>query len=180
MIEMPKTVSVQDPNGKLVDVSTAAWSADFWDYMLCYAWGVRMQRSTASAKDAQKAKQAVYDGMVKGEIPERGPSGPRGSDEDRADKHWFEKMYKTKFGKDWTLAQAWQARTAAMLVNEGEAATAKDGMAMVAANPGLVDTVKEYYRGTEEWKTSLAFVQMDNKAKDSAEPAQKLGLFKKA
>jgi hypothetical protein len=170
MTEMPKIVSVQDPNGKLVDVSTAAWSADFWDYMLCYAWGVRMQRSTASAKDAQKAKQTIYDGMVKGEIPERGPSGPRIDAEGRADVAWFATVGRKVAAKD--LDQAWIERTAVLLVNGKKAETPGAALEMVKADPSWIDKAKQVVRGTEEWKTFHAA----EAAKDKGKSADVTGL----
>lgn len=170
MTEMHKVVTVLDANGKQVEVSTAGWSADFWAYMLAYAWGVRLQRSTASAKDPAKAKAEVYAGMVKGEIPERGPSGPRIDAEGRADVAWFATVGRKVAAKD--LDQAWVERTAVLLVNGKKAETPAAALDMVKADPSWIDKAKQVVRGTDDWKALHAA----EVAKDKGKSADVTGL----
>lgn len=61
----------------LENIDTSSWSDEFVSYMLKYAWGVRMQRSTASVepKDQLKKRQEVWDSMKVGEVPEMGSGG---------------------------------------------------------------------------------------------------------
>lgn len=78
-ITLPSTLKVESALKTIVDVETKDWSAEFVAYLCVYAWKIRMDRSTASAKDPAKARQDMFNGMVKGELPTRGggATGPR-------------------------------------------------------------------------------------------------------
>ena len=76
------TITVNDASGKPTEQNITKWSPEFVAYMLAYAHGVRMQRCTASAKDHDVARQAMFDSMAAGEVPSGGGGGPRLSVED--------------------------------------------------------------------------------------------------
>lgn len=96
MFELPALLHVRGPEGVDVAVDTQTWTSDFVEYMTIYAWGVRMQRSTASAKDSAKALRDMFDSMKRGEVPEGGGRGPSLSEEDEALLAYFNLGLKTK------------------------------------------------------------------------------------
>lgn len=67
----------QANSAAIVEIDTSAWSAEFITYMLEYAWGVRMQRCTASVEEADRPekRQETWDAMRDGEMPESGGGG---------------------------------------------------------------------------------------------------------
>lgn len=81
-IELTDTITVNGADGKPTEQNITKWTPEFVSYMLAYAHGVRMQRCTASAKDPDAARQAMFDSMAAGEVPSGGGGGPRLSVED--------------------------------------------------------------------------------------------------
>ena len=85
-INLPATLQVRGIDGKPTGVSTQLWDDDFVAYMVSYAWSVRMQRCTASAKDHAKALREMFASMCAGETGNA--DGSRGPRQDPITKAW--------------------------------------------------------------------------------------------
>jgi hypothetical protein len=85
-INLPAILQVRGIDAKMTGVSTQQWDDDFVAYMVAYAWGVRMQRCTASAKDHAKALREMFASMCDGETGNA--DGSRGPRQDPVTKAW--------------------------------------------------------------------------------------------
>lgn len=91
----PAKIEVRGADGKSVPVDTQTWSDEFVQYMLVYAWSVRMQRCTASAKDKAKALKEMFASQCRGELGDA--TGARGPSLDPVTKAWIAYFNEMKF-----------------------------------------------------------------------------------
>ena len=75
IIGLPEEITVRGIDGKDTMVATKDWGQEFLAYMVAYAWGVRMQRCTASAEDKAKALHNMFAAQVAGTVPSAGGGG---------------------------------------------------------------------------------------------------------
>jgi hypothetical protein len=157
------SVKVQDAKGKDRDFPIPeTWSSAFVQYMIEYAWGVRFQRSTASAKDADKAKMAVVEDMEHGRIPTRGATGSRLDNDDEADHQWLAEIGFKGNKKD--LDERWKSLVRAKLVAKYPELKGTDKRDELEAKvTELLPTVQENARKLEDWTEIRA--RLDKKEK---------------
>ena len=167
-----ETVTVQDANGKDREFTVPeSWSSAFVQYMVEYAWGVRFQRSTASAKDPAAAKKLIIEDMEQGRVPTRGATGSRLDNDDEADHQWLASMgYK---GNKKDLVERWKSLVRSKLVGKYPELKATDKRTELEANVAAkIETVIANAREREDWKKIRE--QLDAKVK--AVTADELGI----
>ncbi len=142
------SLQVRGVDGKDTSVNTEGWSPAFIEYMLAYAWGVRMQRCTASAKDPEKALDDMFAAQVAGKVPSAGGGRGPSLDEDGQILH----EYLVKKGFKGALKELDQR-----VIKFGAAILQQKGVAPAAA---LAQATEELELTVELIKASPTFAAM--------------------
>lgn len=93
-ITLPNTITIEshEASKPMVEISIQEWSPEFVMYMLKYAWKIRMDRCTSSAKDHAAARLNMFNGMKAGELPTKGGGGTRPVSEEAKEAAYLHKF----------------------------------------------------------------------------------------